>query len=160
MAEELVINLTNEKEVPEFYDLMHPQARNGPFPEEKIKKMVNENLSFSCRIKNELVGFVVLIKNEKEHEILIYLLAVKESHRRKGIATKLLQKSMENAKNLDNQAYFILHSSPNNTPACNLYKKCGFKIIKTLPDFYIKMLPKGKEREPDKNYDAYEMELK
>ena len=68
-----------------------------------------------------------MIKNEKEHEILIYLLAVKESHRKKGTATKLLQKSTENAKNLDNKAYFILHTSPRITQHSIFIKNVDLK---------------------------------
>ena len=146
-------------ETDEMGKLMFKEDKKDLFKmfKEKNMKMLSENLSFSYRINNELVGFIVLTKKDK-NEILIHSLFVDEKHRRKGIATNLFKHSMENARKIYKDAYFSLHVATTNENAINLYKKLGFKITKTLPDFYLWTIPKGQEKEKDKNYDGYEME--
>ena len=77
-------------EIDEMGKLMFKEDKKGLFKKfkEKNMKMLSENLSFNYRINNELVGFIVLTKKEK-NEILIHSLFVDEKHRRKGIATNL-----------------------------------------------------------------------
>ena len=146
-------------EIEEMIKLMFPKGKqyNAQMFREKNMNFLKENLSVSYRINNELIGFIVLTKKEK-NEILIHSLFVEEKHRRQGIATNLFKYSMENARKIYKDAYFSLHVNVTNEIAINLYKKLGFKITKTLPDFYLWTIPKGKEREKGKNYDGYEME--
>ena len=77
-------------EIDEMGKLMFKEDKKDLFKmfKEKNMKMLSENLSFSYRINNELVGFIVLTKKDK-NEILIHSLFVDEKHRRKGIATNL-----------------------------------------------------------------------
>ena len=124
---------------------------------ERNLPMIKENLSYVYRINNKLVGFIILTKKENK-EILIFTLFVDENYRRRGIGTKLIKFSMDNARFIYKDAYFSLHVMVTNENALTLYKKLGFKITKTLPDFYLWLIPKGEKREEGKNYDGYEME--
>ena len=142
------------------------QSRSEIFSDENIKKIINENLSFKCmkikeNEKDELIACVLLTKREKE--ILIFLINVKEEYRRKGIGSKIMTESINNARlKLKNEKdiFFSLHVNITNNKALNMYKKLGFVIEKYLEKFYINMIPKGKEKEIGKCYDAYEMILK
>ena len=124
---------------------------------ERNLSMIQENLSYVYRINNKLVGFIILTKKEN-NEILIFTLFVDENYRRRGIGSKLIKFSMDNARFIHKDAYFSLHVMVTNENALNLYKKLGFKITKTIPDFYLWLIPDGGKREEGKNYDGYEME--
>ena len=146
-------------DIDEMIEIMFPKEKpyNSNLFKEKTLPILKEGLSYIYRINNELVGFIALTKQDN-NEILIRTLFVAEKYRRQGIATKLIKFSMYNARIIYKDAYFSLHVNVTNEKALNLYKKLGFKITKTIPDFYLWTIPKGKEREKDKNYDGYEME--
>jgi ribosomal-protein-alanine N-acetyltransferase len=68
-------------------------------------------------------------------ELQIDNLAVAETHRRKGIATILLAKALEAAreKGMNNA---VLEVRANNFAALNLYKQHGFIIVGRRKDYY------------------------
>ena len=79
----------------------------------------------------EVCGFVTA--NAVLDEINIYNVAVKENHRRQGIATALL-KELEKG-----EPYSInLEVRESNASAVALYKKCGFEQVGLRKDFYSK----------------------
>ena len=147
-------------DIDEMIQIMFPKEKiyNSNLFKEKTIPILKEGLSYLYRVNDELVGFVILTKQEEKNEILIRTLFVSEKYRRHGIATKLINFSMYNARIIYKGAYFSLHVNVTNEKALNLYKKLGFKITKTIPDFYLWTIPKGQEREKGKNYDGYEME--
>jgi aminoglycoside 3-N-acetyltransferase I len=80
--------------------------------------------------ENEIVGGLaayVLEKFEQDRrEIYIYDLAVAEPHRRRGIATRLINELQSLAK--ERQAYIIfVQADLDDTPAIKLYEKLGTK---------------------------------
>ena len=163
-----LININDFDKIIDFF-FEKNQKRTEKFSDENIKKIINENLSFKCSLINknknkeneELISVVLLTKNE--NNILIFLIAVKKEFRRKGIGSKIMKKSIENAKTIfknKNEIFFSLHVNLTNNIAINLYKKLGFVIEKYLENFYVSMIPKGKEKEKGKCYHAYEMILK
>jgi ribosomal-protein-alanine N-acetyltransferase len=85
-----------------------------------------------CRIETGLsnFGFGGFIK--KGH---IVSLAVMPQHRRKGIGQALVVKAMEGMR-LYNAKHCFLEVRVTNMPAINLYKKLGFKIIRTIHGYY------------------------
>ena len=147
-------------DIDEMIKIMFPKDKvyNANLFRKRTIPILKEGLSTIYKIDNEIVGFICLTKKEN-NEILIITLFVSENYRRKGIATKLIHFSMYNARIIYENAYFSLHVNVTNEQALNLYKKLGFKITKTLPDFYLWTIPKGHEREKGKNYDGYEMEF-
>ena len=160
MTEYLFTGKARVSDVEDMINLMFTKDKvyNANLFRKRTIPILKEGLSTIYKIDNEIVGFICLTKKEN-NEILIHSLFVEEKHRRKGIATKLLNLSMYNAKAKFKDAYFTLHVMTTNEKALNLYKKLGFKITKTLPDFYLWTIPKGQEREKGKNYDGYEMEF-
>jgi aminoglycoside 3-N-acetyltransferase I len=79
---------------------------------------------------NKVVGGLAAYELEKfeqeRKEIYIYDLAVAESYRRKGIATKLIKELKQVAKK--RKAYVIfVQADPGDTPAIRLYESLGVK---------------------------------
>ena len=160
MSDNFLIEKAKISDIEEFINIMFTKDNKIEYSKkfrEITEPQIKEDLSFVCKINNKIVGFTVLTKKEND-EILIYTVFVDENHRRKGVATKLIQHSMNNARKIYKKAYFTLHVIVTNEKAINLYKKIGFKLTKTIPDFYLWIIPEGQERDKDKNYDGYEME--
>lgn len=84
-------------------------------------------------INSKVVGYTVFWKFGDE--IHIGNLAVKQEYRRKGIATKLLQKVINIAKEMKIN-YVTLEVRRSNLPAINLYKRFGFRAIGVRKDYY------------------------
>ena len=81
-------------------------------------------------IKEE-VGWLYLAKENETFSL--FDIEVKEEYREKGYGHRLLQTTARDA--FKQAGKIILHVSDNNTPAINLYKKNGFKILETI-DLY------------------------
>lgn len=86
-----------------------------------------------CRIETGLpsMGFLGLVR--KGHVVSI---AVLPEHRRKGIGYALMREAMQNMRRYKAKECY-LEVRVSNTPAINLYKKLGFRIVKTIPSYYV-----------------------
>ena len=116
-------------------------------------KTIKSLQDISDKEKDLLLGYNMPFEEDR-----INIKFVDENYRRRGIGSKLIKFSMDNARFIHKDAYFSLHVMVTNENALNLYKKLGFKITKTIPDFYLWLIPEGGKREEGKNYDGYEME--
>ncbi len=99
---------------------------------------------------NRMVGFVdlYLYSGLRRHVGRIVKLAVDEKYRRQGVGTKLLQHVIYIGKLL-NLAKLEIQVVTDNSPAINLYKKTGFRIIgKAEKDIHLN----------SKYYDVFYME--
>lgn len=76
---------------------------------------------------NFVVASVIFVKNETK---TICMLATSLNFKRRGYAEKLLKCVTEIYKNND------LYVRVSNSIAIELYKKCKFKIIEEIPNFY------------------------
>jgi ribosomal protein S18 acetylase RimI-like enzyme len=75
-------------------------------------------------------------KNKTKKDIEIYILAVKEQFRGKGIGKLLLEecsKFVREKTNFNNIILFVFDSNP----ACHLYKKAGFEITQKFQTKYF-----------------------
>ncbi|HJE03624.1 MAG TPA: GNAT family N-acetyltransferase [Aliarcobacter thereius] len=89
---------------------------------------------------------IILIEEEKEicaylmffnykNTIRLYSLAVSKKHSNKGLATNLLNYSIELAKK--NNKNLSLEVRVSNERAKSIYIKLGFKVIKILKNYYL-----------------------
>lgn len=90
------------------------------------------NLIRGAFIESELVGFVVLATVLNEGEVL--MCAVKPKHHRKGIATALLEETINQLKGIDT---LFLEVDVQNLSAQKLYKKMGFHIAGHRKNYYL-----------------------
>ena len=110
----------------------------------------NNNFShfFACEADGAIVGYVCVRIMYEEAQICN--IAVLPEHRRKGIATELLQTVAEFAKEKGCERA-ELEVNVSNTPAVELYSKCGYEKVGIRKNFY------RKTRYPTR--DAYTMVL-
>ena len=99
---------------------------------------------FVAKINNVVVGFILL---EITDEINIYTVAVDKNYRNIGLATQLVERAKEFAKEVGIDK-LSLEVSDNNLRAYLLYEKLGFAVRRIRKNYYA-----------DKS-NAIEMELK
>ena len=87
---------------------------------------------YVCKFNEEIVGFILL---QITDEICVMGVAVKKDMRNIGIATKLLNKSFELAKEL-NIEQVSLEVSESNLTASLLYQKIGFASRRIRKNYY------------------------
>ncbi len=82
-----------------------------------------------------IIGSILILLRENIHNARIYSLNVHPAHRRQGIASLLMDKTMEllKEKGVNN---ITLEVGVNNKPAQNLYKSKGFVMDKKLYNYY------------------------
>ena len=85
-----------------------------------------------CRVETGIPDFKLLGIARKGHVISI---AVLPEYRRRGIGYSLMQETMK-AMVLYKAKECFLEVRRGNTPAVNLYKKMGFKVIRTAYGYY------------------------
>ena len=83
-----------------------------------------------CRIERPLFG----LGKVKGHVISI---AVLPEHRRKGIATALLQEALSRMAERYRAQECYLEVRVSNSPAISLYEKLGFKKSGVIPHYYL-----------------------
>ena len=91
----------------------------------------SNNILFGYYEKDELIGFIHLVKLVDELEIIN--IVVDYNHRNKGIGSKLLEYVFSN---VDNIKKIFLEVNVNNINAIKLYKKYGFKVINVRNNYY------------------------
>lgn len=128
-----IIQEIEEKDMEELYNVLittfNSDTKFNKFEELYNLSIKNSNTHILGYYKNDiLVGTllynILVLPNEKE--ITIWNVAVKEEFRREGIATKLMEKVDEIAKQEIDVARIWLFSGRNRTSAHNLYKKLGY----------------------------------
>lgn len=89
---------------------------------------------FVAEIAHKVVGFIVGIKlNDTTAKVL--MLSVVEKHRRKKVATALLNQFIESIKK-EKVKIVELEVRTDNKGAIAFYQKQGFKIVDRIDDFY------------------------
>ena len=82
---------------------------------------------------NILTGIAVLVNRNSEYELKN--IAVKENHQNKGIATRLIMKIRELAKNMG-AAELLVGTGNSSLSQLSLYQKCGFRMSYIKADFF------------------------
>lgn len=85
-------------------------------------------------IGTKLAGYIVTMDVDKDVGKIISF-AVREEYRGFGIGSMLLKKAIERLK-AKGKKRVILEVRVSNTPAQNLYKKFGFKVVDIIPNYY------------------------
>lgn len=84
---------------------------------------------------DKIVGFIIAsIDRNKTSQIIT--LDIHPNYRRRKLGSQLLNR-VEKHLYSRGVEYIHLQVGINNTPAINLYKKCGFAEVKRLPKYYL-----------------------
>jgi ribosomal protein S18 acetylase RimI-like enzyme len=91
--------------------------------------------SFLAYQNREVVGEIMLEWKLKQGQLVVYItsLSVSESHRRKGIANRLLSHIKEESWDA---SCVYLHTQENNFAAQSLYHKAGFVAKRRVANYY------------------------
>ena len=134
----------------EIYSLEKKVFDQNAFSKDLIKKLIRTNILFlkieKKKIRKEIVGFVIVVKDQIDRvNIINFLINPKYHH--KGYGTFLLQKTIQKIKELNKIKKIVLNVQLHNLAAINLYQKLGFEILEKIDNYY-----QSKE-------DAYLMEM-
>ena len=114
-----------------FAEVFGEEGYHGPSPSpDYLERLLADDkfIALMARIDTEIVGALAayeLVKFEAERsEIYIYDLAVREEHRRRGVATALIEALKPIARQKGAWAIFV-QADPPDAPAVALYEKLG-----------------------------------
>jgi ribosomal-protein-alanine N-acetyltransferase len=129
-----VVNINHEC-LPENYTTFFFMDLHERYPDTFIVAEIDGKIVgyILCRIETGLSGFDRLGISKKGHVIS---LAVLPQSRRQGMATALLQEAMKNMLQYKARECY-LEVRLGNEEAIKLYTKLGFKISKTIREYYV-----------------------
>ncbi len=146
LSEKLIIREARSEDLDEVISInMEALPEHYPrvFWEEHLRKW---NKSFLvAELNGEIVGYVMcriewgwgFTKNKLLKKGHVISIAVRSNYRHRGIGRKLMVYAMKALKEHYGAEEIYLEVRVSNTPAINLYKKLGFKIVKTIANYYL-----------------------
>ena len=133
------IKEVTSKDLKKIIELESMVFGKDAFSEDLIKKLIKENLFFfkleKSGIKKLLIGFVIVIIDQKDCANIINFL-INPKYQNKGYGSCLLNQTILRIKEFDKVKKIILNVNINNSSAIKLYEKFGFRIIKTINNYY------------------------
>jgi [ribosomal protein S18]-alanine N-acetyltransferase len=84
--------------------------------------------------ENPIAGFVIAHPIRRKYGRILTLDILPEA-RRSGLATKLMNACEERLRSLGCGEMY-LETAVNNEPALRLYRKLGYEVLRTLPEYY------------------------
>lgn len=128
------IRNVSESDIDTLYDI-EVRAFKAPFSINLLKQLARTKnvLYLVGEINQEIVGYsIVSLRSEEAHVISI---VIDNNYRRKGYASALLRKNLQQLKK-HNISNLILEVRVSNRPAREFYLKFNFKPIKTKVSYY------------------------
>jgi len=127
------------KDLKKILSLEQEIFKENAFSTNLIKKLINKNEIFMKleigKIKNELIGFIIIIKDRDERVNIINFL-IKKDRQNKGYGSYLLKNAIEKIKELKEIHKVILNVQENNSVAIRLYQKFNFRINSKMVEKY------------------------
>ena len=139
------------RDLNKIYKLEKKTFKSDSFSRKLLQNLIQSNSLFfklvHPKYHDEIIGYVILIKDD-EHRFNLINFIIKKSSQGKGYGSLLLNETLSILKEYSNINKVILNVKITNFKAINLYKKFGFKIVEEIKDYYRR------------NESAYLMELK
>lgn len=134
-SEKLKIGPMSEEDI-EAVAAIEQDSFSDPWPLESFQAELEYNRQasyFVARLGTEVIAYIGawLVVDE----VHITTLAVKKSHRRKGIASRLIETLIE-AASPGGARYFTLEVRPSNKAALRFYEKYGFSVLGRRRRYY------------------------
>ncbi len=126
----------NEECLPENYSTFFYRDLYQRFPKTFIVAEADGDIQgyIMCRIERGLSKFKTFRTARHAH---VVSLAVREPYRRRGIASEILLKAMENGVETYNVTECFLEVRVSNQPAIALYEKLGFTSVNRKMGYYM-----------------------
>ncbi|MBT9151418.1 MAG: hypothetical protein DDT40_01611 [candidate division WS2 bacterium] len=125
------------EEIKPFYDSLAVEKDQLRFPLEEILK---SKFIKGVRVDGKLAGIGGITLSYRLFPFCFWV--VKSEFQRKGVGYEIAQGIISFAR--DKHSFLMLTASKGNTPAINLYRKSGFRIIYRLDDIYWMFFPLNK----------------
>lgn len=106
--------------------------------EDNIMEYIHSGISFRARLKNDIVGALILLKT-RPRTMEIVNVSVHEAYQNKGIGRQLILEAIRHAKGLNIRTLEIGTGNPGLVQMM-LYQKCGFRITGIEFDFFRRYL--------------------
>lgn len=129
------ISFAEEKDIEKIADIEEKNIADNKISQQDFQKyLANESYEiFVAKANENVVGFILL---EVTDEINIYSIAVEKEYRNIGLASKLVERAKELAreKNIDT---ISLEVNEKNLRAYLLYEKLGFQFRRERKNYYL-----------------------
>lgn len=146
LNDQVVIRCVNQRDIDDVIAInMETLPEHYPrgFWEEHLRRWSKAFLV--AEVNGEIVGYVMcrvewgwgFTKNRLLKKGHVISIAVRPGYRRRGIGERLMIQAMEALKKHYGAEEVYLEVRVSNIPAINLYKKLGFRIIKTIANYYL-----------------------
>ena len=127
-----MIKIATIKDLNTLFEIESRVFSNDSFALSKnsLRYHLKNNIVFKITKEEKLAGYILWLKRKDYYRL--YSLAIDNDFRGLGLASKLLEYSLENLE----KEKFSLEVKVSNLDAIRLYKKFGFKVSKILKDYY------------------------
>ena len=133
------IRAVNEKDLKKLMHIEKIVFKKEAFSKWLMKKLIKYNLFFSIlhemENENEIIGYVIVIKQNINEANLINI-AIKPEEQNKKFGTQLLEYTIKKLKSLEDIKKVYLNVKIGNK-ALYLYEKFNFKVIRTIESYYM-----------------------
>ena len=150
---EYILLSPTKDDIPEIKNLCYYfWEEEGIYSENFYETILSQNLSYiyKDKTKNIIIAICLVLYEKKKKEVNISVLCVKSDYQRQGLATSILEASIDNCMKKGFNKFY-LHVTVTNEKAINLYLKVGFKKCKFVKNYY--------KNDPPPNNDAFLMRL-
>lgn len=149
----MIIREANINDLKNLTDIYNYEVTNGVSTFDINEKSVDERVEwlnehnkdnhplFVADIDGEAVGYVSLspYREKEAYRTTVELsLYVSHKYRRMGVATKLMDKIIDYAKNDENVKCVVSVITSGNEASIKIHEKYGFKFCGTIPDVGVK----------------------
>ena len=134
------IEEVNHKDLKKIVSLERGMFNVNAFSTDLIRKLIEKNLCFLKlelgKIKKDIIGFIIVIKDREDRVNIINFL-IKSEFQNRGYGSFLLKKTIGEIKKLKEIQKITLNVQENNSIAIKLYEKFNFKKNpKILENYY------------------------
>ena len=135
----LAIETATIKLLDELYEIEKQSFTHEAFTKREIAYLLSDYnaIGLAARVDGEIAGFLIATINMEKSRIFGHILTldVAPSHRRKGVAQKLLEE-METLMRQKGVVECRLEVREGNAAAINLYLKLGYRKMGRLEKYY------------------------
>lgn len=110
------------------------EAVNFPLSKSSFRYHIKNNLLYTAKINNKIVGYILVLIKRKIAKI--YSIGVLQEYRGQQISKSLLQKALDVLQVLGFERT-CLEVRSDNSLAVALYEQYGFQVKKQLDSFYL-----------------------
>lgn len=127
------------KDLKQIVSLERQIFKKNAFSKDLMENLIKNNALFLKleigKVKKKLIGFIIAIKDREDRANIINFL-IKPEFRNKGFGSYLLQKTIDQIKEIREIKKIVLNVQISNSTAIKLYEKFNFKRNPTILENY------------------------